>query len=87
MANALAKKKIELSYLDGENTKKYTMQMDEDEYRDFNRHMLRNHGRVDVVGIALKKLTENITCKESHKTKINEILERTYIINFKLLEA
>lgn len=87
MATAIKRQKIELSYLDGDNMQSYTMQMNEDEYNDFNKQMLRHHGRVDVVGLALKGLVEMASCTKHHKTKINEILDKTMILNFRYIEG
>ena len=81
------KKKIELTYLDGDNMTSYNIQLNNDEYEVFNKMMIRYHGRVDVVGKALSKLTENEVCTRHHKNKLNEILSKTLVINFRLLEG
>lgn len=80
------KQKIELSYLDGDNMNSYMIQMSQEEYHEFNIEILRNHGRVDVVAVALHKLTENEFCTKHHKNKINEILNKTHIINLRLID-
>lgn len=87
MALKIDKQKMELTYLDGDNMNSYTIQMSPDEYQEFNKSMIRNHGKVDVVAQALKSLSENEVCTKHHKTKINEILNKTYIVNFRLIEG
>lgn len=81
------KQKIEFSYEVDGIASNYNMQLSQDEFNVLNSSMLKNHGKVDVVITAIKELFNNEACTKYHKMKINEMLSKTNVINFRLIQA
>lgn len=79
------KSKLELSYSDDNNIQTYTMQVNDAEHNIFNKSLFDNRRDINAVRIALQCLAESSVCTKHHKSKINDIINKTTSINFRLI--